>query len=426
MEKSFKVIHINSTTKDRYPTVDGQLNSEPIIEKGEIAVNGAEGGEFLAIVNTANKIKTFKDWDTTKNEIDKKSYVWDISVLPIGGGVTLFASQIKPIISKHLQGIPLFMYNGRNIFPLHIQTDGENWHIYAVSLNQEEYLHRFVVPYDVLNYNDDYEIEIFLGGDSPYTLVNETQLYDYIKKSETYTKSEIDEKVLTIKEFTLEGTEGELPLSEWDSLVNSDIYLLNGTYIYSHIVNGDSIHFDIVTNLVSGGSLLVSTTIAFYNIQKLEDKLTWNYVIYKGNLVEDVVEEFGENKKIVMSQKAVTEQFALTNNNVAQLQDTVNTINNNYRKKVVSISSTETSKTIDANTYYKWGTMSTLTISLNTNVDSSILNEYMFEFASGSTPTTLSLPSSIKWLNGLTPIIQANKTYQVSIVNNLGVIAEFA
>ena len=70
--------------------------------------------------------------------------------------------------------------------------------------------------------------------------------------------------------------------------------------------------------------------------------------------------------------------------------------------------------------------MTSLTITLATNVDSSILNEFMFEFVSGTTPTTLSLPSSIKWLNGEARIIEQNKTYQVSIVNNLSIICLFS
>ena len=45
------------------------------------------------------------------------------------------------------------------------------------------------------------------------------------------------------------------------------------------------------------------------------------------------------------------------------------------------------------------------------------MNEYMFQFTSGSTPTTLSLPNSVIWVQPLT--VQAGKTYQVSIVNNL-------
>ena len=97
-----------------------------------------------------------------------------------------------------------------------------------------------------------------------------------------------------------------------------------------------------------------------------------------------------------------------------------------YQKKIISVPTSETSKTLQPNTYYKWGTMTSLTITLATNVDSSILNEYMFEFVSGTTPTTLSLPSSIKWLNGEAPIIEQNKTYQVSIVNNLAIICLFS
>lgn len=425
MEERFKVIHINSTTKDRYPTVDGHLNSEPIIDKGEIAVNGAEDGEFLAIVNTANKIKTFKDWDTTKNEIDKKSYVWDISVLMIGDTLSTQASFLKTPILKYLSGIPVFAFDGQHTLPVIITTDGNYWNIECLSINGITISHHYDCPYDVLNIDDDVEVEFNYSTNSDCEVVSWNGLQNYINNN-IYTKLEIDRKILKIKEFTLEGTSGELPLSEWGDLVNSDLYICNGTYIYSHILNGNIINFDIVTSMASTTTLLTSTTIAFYSIENDGEKLIWSSRTYTGNLVEDVVDELGDGEHVVVSQKGISQQFNTTNNNITQLQNTVNTINNNYRKKVVSISSTETSKTIDANTYYKWGTMSSLTISLNTNVDSSILNEYIFEFASGSTPTTLSLPSSIKWLNGLTPIIQANKIYQVSIVNNLGVIAEFA
>lgn len=81
-------------------------------------------------------------------------------------------------------------------------------------------------------------------------------------------------------------------------------------------------------------------------------------------------------------------------------------------------------KQIKPNTFYKFGTCSKLTITLAAE-ESGILNEYMFEFVSGSTPTTLSLPETVKWSGGSAPTIEANKTYQVSIVNNLAVYAAF-
>ena len=81
-------------------------------------------------------------------------------------------------------------------------------------------------------------------------------------------------------------------------------------------------------------------------------------------------------------------------------------------------------KQIKPNTFYKFGEVASLTITLAAE-ESGIENEYKFEFVSGSTPTTLSLPDSIKWSGGSAPTIEANKTYQVSIVNNLAVYAAF-
>lgn len=81
-------------------------------------------------------------------------------------------------------------------------------------------------------------------------------------------------------------------------------------------------------------------------------------------------------------------------------------------------------KQIKPNTFYKFGEVAGLTITLATE-EIGILNEYMFEFVSGSAPTTLSVPDTVKWSGGSAPTIEANKTYQVSIVNNLAVYAAF-
>lgn len=72
------------------------------------------------------------------------------------------------------------------------------------------------------------------------------------------------------------------------------------------------------------------------------------------------------------------------------------------------------------NKYYVFGTCTSLTITLGTPVENK-LNEYMFEFTSGDTATVLGVPETIKWISE--PNIEVNKTYQVSIVNNIGIIA---
>ena len=90
----------------------------------------------------------------------------------------------------------------------------------------------------------------------------------------------------------------------------------------------------------------------------------------------------------------------------------------NYSVEVVE--STTTTLEIEPNKFYKFGEETELNITLAEITDTTQLNEHMFEFISGATATTLTLPSSVKWLE--TPTIEANKIYQCSIVDNIGVL----
>ena len=87
------------------------------------------------------------------------------------------------------------------------------------------------------------------------------------------------------------------------------------------------------------------------------------------------------------------------------------------------IQQTETTVEIAPNVLNLWGEVAELNITLAEG-KAGVINEYMFQFTSGATATTLVLPADIKWVSA--PNIQANKTYQVSIINNLGVIGEFS
>lgn len=83
-------------------------------------------------------------------------------------------------------------------------------------------------------------------------------------------------------------------------------------------------------------------------------------------------------------------------------------------------------KELHPNIFYKLGDCSLLTITLYIKVlEPDILDEYMFEFISGPTPTTLADIPNIKWQNGEKLVPEANFTYQVSIVNNCAVYAKF-
>ena len=88
---------------------------------------------------------------------------------------------------------------------------------------------------------------------------------------------------------------------------------------------------------------------------------------------------------------------------------------------------TATSMTLTPNVYHRNTNtnLSSLAITLGEITDSTILNEYFVEFTTRAAGTTISLPSNIKWVNGEAPTFDASCTYQVSIVNNLGVVTKF-
>lgn len=87
------------------------------------------------------------------------------------------------------------------------------------------------------------------------------------------------------------------------------------------------------------------------------------------------------------------------------------------------VNQTDSVVCIMPNEFNIWGEVRELEITLAESADKSVVNEYMIQFTSGETATTLILPSEIKWISP--PTIQANKVYQISIVNNLAVIGGF-
>jgi hypothetical protein len=84
------------------------------------------------------------------------------------------------------------------------------------------------------------------------------------------------------------------------------------------------------------------------------------------------------------------------------------------------VNQTETIYTIQPNVFNVWGEVASLDITLGEEQEG-IVNEFLFQFTSGETPTTLILPDTIKWVNDA-PEIEANMTYQCSIINNIGII----
>lgn len=91
----------------------------------------------------------------------------------------------------------------------------------------------------------------------------------------------------------------------------------------------------------------------------------------------------------------------------------------------VNHGASDTTFELTSNTFHVWDEVATLDLSLGAET-SGVANEYLFQFTSGSTPTTLTLPDDIKWTNDTAPTISSNKIYQISILKGLGSVLEFA
>lgn len=91
---------------------------------------------------------------------------------------------------------------------------------------------------------------------------------------------------------------------------------------------------------------------------------------------------------------------------------------------LVSHGTADTTFVLTPNTMHIWAEVSAITLTLGTE-ESGKVNEYLFQFTSGATATTLTLPSDLVWANGEALAPEANKTYQVSIVNGYAVYSAF-
>ena len=107
---------------------------------------------------------------------------------------------------------------------------------------------------------------------------------------------------------------------------------------------------------------------------------------------------------------------------IEELLDKVENLADSAAYALVNHGTSDTTFTLTPNVLHVWGTVTRLTLTLGTEV-TGVANEYLFQFTSGSTATTLSLPSSVKWQEDLT--IEKNKTYQVSILNGFATVLAF-
>lgn len=96
---------------------------------------------------------------------------------------------------------------------------------------------------------------------------------------------------------------------------------------------------------------------------------------------------------------------------------------NGIATQITQITTTETIVEMKPNVFYNFGEIaSELSITLATPETTKTVSEYMGQFSTGENTPVVSFPASVQWANE--PTFSANKTYQFSVVNNIGLIVE--
>lgn len=140
---------------------------------------------------------------------------------------------------------------------------------------------------------------------------------------------------------------------------------------------------------------------------------------YKGAEVESLLDKVNNMDEIPTKVSELDNDAGYVNENQ------VNTKLTSKQDKVMIVDhgTDDTTFALTPNVLHKWGTVTSLTLTLADASNTSVANYYMVEFKSGTTATSLSVPDTITWSS--VPNIESGKIYQISILNNLGVIGGF-
>lgn len=200
---------------------------------------------------------------------------------------------------------------------------------------------------------------------------------------------------------------------------NAQEVMTNGDHYIIGVGNYDGTNYSEAKTLqevINGkqDSLVSGTSIKTINGQSILGK--GNIDIESGST--GISDAPSDGKKYVRSNASWVEETTVDTSGFATKQEVTSQLQS--KQNLIPIEQvSESEKEIQPDVYYMFGEKETLTITL-ASTDSDYYHEYMFEFNSGTTTTTLNVPETVKWIGDHT--VEANKTYQVSIVNNLAVM----
>lgn len=106
------------------------------------------------------------------------------------------------------------------------------------------------------------------------------------------------------------------------------------------------------------------------------------------------------------------------------LQTTIDTALQSKADVTKIINQTESAVIIQPNVMNVWETITNLNITKGTDTEG-IVNNYMIRFTAGDDLAVIFSGMDIKWFGGEVPTWTAGNTYEISIVDNIALWAEF-
>ena len=262
-------------------------------------------GEITSLNNNIDDVST--TLNQLKGDVNKKSYVWDISVLPIASDETVQASIVKPIIINYLNGVPVYIYDGINITPAVVSSTNDEWVIESVLVNDVMNAYYFSCQYNVLDISDDTEIHLTCSErGSKYRLVIKSELRDlqnefdghkidaintfatkddvnntFATKAEVIENEEVVAKTLyNIKNNLGVNSDGHFLINDNPSQVKSEIekLIIKDTQIQNELKNLTS-----KIGLEKNGDFVINkeTTNVKNEIEKISENIVKNNVLIK-------------------------------------------------------------------------------------------------------------------------------------------------
>ncbi len=128
-------------------------------------------------------------------------------------------------------------------------------------------------------------------------------------------------------------------------------------------------------------------------------------------LDEEMSDDSGNPVRNRVIKAYVDDADSLLSSEIAELSDRLDTL---CFVPELPMSGGDSAPTLFSGIFYLFPEMTTLDLTLSPPEDPTVVNEFRFRFTSGSTPTVLSLPASVKGELQ----VEANRVYEVSILDD--------